>query len=408
MQKITLINHSDTRGGASVVTFRLMKALCALGYDARMVVMHKGTDSLRVAEAGTPLQRKMRFLEECAQIYTHNGFNRRDLFKVSTGSYGLPLHRHPWVEDADAIILSWVNQGMLSLDEIARIAASGKPIAWTLHDMWPVTGVCHHAGTCTGFMSGCGKCPLLGSHKANDLSAKVFRRKAELYKQVPVKFVAISQWMARKCRESALTANGDISVIANAFPVDDYSTVPAVSRRQLRIPDNGTPLIVMGAARLDDPIKNLPLAIDALNIVAQGGTQVTAVFYGNIRNPEALTALRMPYVHLGAIDAKTVAQVFAHATVVLSTSHYETLPTTLIEGMAAGATPVATSNGGQPDIVDNGTTGYLADSADAQTVADLISRALDAPFDRTAQHAAVARRFAARNIAAAYARLLGL
>lgn len=44
MKKVVLINHSDTRGGASVVTYRLMQALSRAGVDARMIVMHKGTD----------------------------------------------------------------------------------------------------------------------------------------------------------------------------------------------------------------------------------------------------------------------------------------------------------------------------------------------------------------------------
>ena len=42
--KLVLINHSDTIGGASVVTYRLLKALQAEGVDASMLVVHKATD----------------------------------------------------------------------------------------------------------------------------------------------------------------------------------------------------------------------------------------------------------------------------------------------------------------------------------------------------------------------------
>lgn len=37
--KLVLINHSDTIGGASVVTYRLLKALQAEGVDASMLVV---------------------------------------------------------------------------------------------------------------------------------------------------------------------------------------------------------------------------------------------------------------------------------------------------------------------------------------------------------------------------------
>ena len=50
--KVVLVNHSDSLGGASVVTYRLMEALIAQGVDARMLVVKKSTGSPYVAEGG--------------------------------------------------------------------------------------------------------------------------------------------------------------------------------------------------------------------------------------------------------------------------------------------------------------------------------------------------------------------
>lgn len=408
MKKVVIINHSDTKGGASVVSYRLMQALCARGIDARMVVMDKQTDSLRVSEAGTPMSRRLAFLRECLQIYTHNGFDRRDLFKVSTGTYGQPLHSHPWVQDADAVILGWVNQGMMSLDEIERIHRMGKRVAWTLHDMWVATGVCHHAGTCTRYAEACGNCPFLcGGKRTNDLSRRIYGRKRTLYSHVPIDFVAVSRWLAGKCAVSALTADQRVTVIPNAFPVGDYSVTPTLTRGQLGLPPV-PPLVVMGAARLDDPIKDLPLAVATLNALHDKGVRCAAVFYGAIRDPHALDGLRLPHVALGTVEQNKVAQIHAHAAVVLSTSLYETLPGTLIEGMAAGATPVATGLGGQTDIIEHGVNGYLARTREPEEIAGYIEQALNAPFDRRAQHDSVARRFSADAVAEQYIRLLNL
>lgn len=408
MKKVVLINHSDSRGGASVVTYRLMKALSCLGVDARLLVVHKSTDNLRVDELRPKWRHDMAFLAECAQIYTHNGFNKQDIFKVSTAKYGMDIHNHPWVKEADAIILGWINQGMMSLREISSLHKMGKPIAWTLHDMWPITGICHHAGTCTKYTDGCGNCPFIrGGKTTKDLSYNAFRLKELLYRDVPIKFVAISGWIADKCSQSRLTAAADVTVIPNPFPVEKYAVTPVMSRRELHLPAQKN-LIVMGAARLDDPIKNLPLAVETLNRVANA-SDTAAVFFGNLRNPHALDNLKMPYVHLGTVaKPEHIAQIFSHAAVVLSTSHYETLPGTLIEGMAAGATPVTTGNGGQRDIIDNGEDGYISTHDDADELSLLIERALEKPFDRLVQHAAVERRFAARRVANAYIQLLNL
>jgi glycosyltransferase involved in cell wall biosynthesis len=350
-------------------------------------------------------RRKAAFLAEHAEIFARNGFNRANVFKISTAKYGMPMHKHPWVQDADVVCLNWINQGMLSMREIERIAALGKRIIWTMHDMWSLTGVCHHAGTCTRYTSECGNCNLISQGKRHhDLSTSVFKRKQRLYNRADIHFVAVSNWLAQKCRESALLANAKVSVIPNAFPVDDFSITPTLSRADLGLPDDKK-LIVMGAARLDDPIKNLPLAIDALNAVT--AADAVAVFYGDIRDASLLQRLHKPYIYLGTISSShRLAALYAHATVVLSTSHYETLPGTIIEGMAAGATAVCTSQGGQPDIVDHEKTGYLAAQQRADILAGYIDRALSAPFDRAAQHQAIASRFSADRIAAAYLNLL--
>lgn len=401
---IVLINHSDVRGGASVVTYRLMRALCNMGYDARMLVTHKGTDDPRVDVLEPAWRRRAAFLAECAQIYAANGHRRAEVFKVSTAAFGMDVMSHPWMRAADAVILGWINQGTLALGEIERIAASGRTVVWTMHDMWNATGICHHSGTCNRFQAQCGCCPMLNSQNPADLSAKVFNKKHSLYAGNKIHFVAVSNWLAQRCHESALMRDAQVSVIPNAFPLSDFSTSPALSRAALGLPDG--PLVVMGAARLDDPIKNLPLAVEALNICYRTSPGIAhAVFYGEVRNPEALVALEMPYVSLGVIPQKDVAQIYAHADVVLSTSRYETLPGTLVEGMAAGCTPVTTGNGGQSDIVDNGVTGYIA-SDDAEQLALFLKRALQAPFNRQDQHRAVAQRFADDAVARKYIQLL--
>ncbi|MDE5553929.1 MAG: glycosyltransferase, partial [Muribaculaceae bacterium] len=144
--KVTLVNHSDIVGGASMVSLRLLHALRAEGVDARMIVKQaKGEPDEFITPIGGGMKDRAAFLGERLRIFTANGFNRAQLFKVSIADRGLPVHRHPWIADADIVALNWFNQGMMSLNEIRNIASLGKPIVWTMHDMWPMTGICHHA-----------------------------------------------------------------------------------------------------------------------------------------------------------------------------------------------------------------------------------------------------------------------
>lgn len=401
--QVVLINHSDTLGGASVVTMRLMQALVRHGVDARMLVMHASHPDLRVAEAAPRWRSKISFLAETAQIFLGNGFNRDDIFKISTACCGLSIHDHPWVKSADVVVLNWINQGMLSLSEIARIEA---PVVWTMHDMWPFTGVCHHAGLCNRYLAKCGFCQYLynGTHR-HDLSTSTHDRKAALYERKDIHFVAVSNWLAECCRHSSLCRGRNVSVIPNAFPIDSYSVTPSVSREALSLPEGK--LIAFGAARIDDPVKGLPLAVEALNLLHDSGTAATAVFFGAMRDHDALSSLRLPHVYLGMIsDPGRIQQILAHSDVILSSSHYETLPGTLIEGMAAGCIPVAFLHGGQADIIDHLRTGYLARYAKTSDLAAGLAWALSLDrsetISRQSQHREINRLFSDQAIAQRY------
>lgn len=405
--KIALVNHSDTLGGASVVTFRLMNALRRAGIDARMVVLTKTSDSPYVYKLSSRFMRGLKFIGECLSSAIANGFDRSNLFTISPASFGCDISSHPWIEEADIIVLNWVNQGMLSLKGLKKLLTLGKPVVWTMHDMWPLTGVCHHSCDCDGYRKQCGNCPLLNNGRFhNDTSARALQRKLKIYQKHPITFVAVSNWLARKCRESTLLGKQDVRVIPNAFPVKAFVTEPRYMVQTFDI-DYSKNIILMGAARLDDPIKGLDYAIEALNIIFDNNPQTAntslAVLFGAVRNPEILKRLRFPYRHLGRInDAKMIVNLYASAKVVISTSICETLPGTLIEGQAAGCTPVSFGNGGQEDIIDHKKTGYIARYKDAADVAKGILWALNNPIDRNLLHQEVERKFDSDSIARSY------
>lgn len=356
--KVVIINKSDSTGGAAVVSFRLMNALRAEGVDARMLVAEKLTGSPYVELAAPPLRIKVPFLAERLRIFAATGFDRRNLFKIDTASDGLPLYRNPLVREADVICLDWVNQGLLSFRGLRRLAALGKPIVWTMHDMWNMTGVCHHAGACRRFEGVCHDCPLLGARAGkDDLSRRTWERKKELYSR-PFTFVAVSRWLAGRARASSLLGCGqDVRVIPNAFPFPASAPV----RRQ---PD-GEVRVLFGAARLDDPIKGLPILVEATRMLRERfpehAARMRLVTFGGVRDADALAGFGIPHTHLGVLMGdESVRKAYAGCDMVVSSSLFETLPGTLVEGQAYGCVPVSFDRGGQSDIIDHLSTGYLA------------------------------------------------
>ncbi|ESP86903.1 glycosyltransferase family 4 protein [Candidatus Halobonum tyrrellensis] len=82
---------------------------------------------------------------------------------------------------------------------------------------------------------------------------------------------------------------------------------------------------------------------------------------------------------LGYTERDRLLQLFGEATVFVLPSHYEGLPTTLLEAMASGTPVVATAVSGVPDVVDDGENGLLVPPREPTRIADSVSRLLDDP-----------------------------
>ena len=410
--RIVIINKSDDRGGAAVVSRRLMHALQQQGVHADMLVAEKLTDDPNVHLAAGAAKIKQAFLTERLEIFLRNGFNRQDLFKVDIASVGLPLSRHPLVQQADIVVLGWINQGMLSLKEIGRIAAH-KPVVWVMHDLWCATGICHHPGSCERFMSTCGDCPLLhGPARCNhDLSHTTYRRKRRLYDlrgSNRLTFVAVSNWLKQRCMDSSLLKSQRIEVIHNPIKLSQH--------RYTARPSDGKLHLLMTAARLDDPIKGLDTLYNSLHRLADTHpslvNSLSLSLLGNIKDKTRLDSFRaLPGLTVEWHPAVPVSEVEAYyrqAHILVSPSRYETLPGTLVEAQLYGALPVATDSGGQRDIITDSKLGVLTDADNFDNALLQAAQMVQNTNPQELSHRlyeAVKQHFAAENIAARFINL---
>ena len=402
--KVVVINHSDMQGGAAIVSLRLVHALQDAGVDARMLVIDRQSDDALVGVMGGKWRNKWNFLAERLGVFLRNGLRRDTLFKIDTGSHGINLVSHPWVKEADVVCLNWVNQGTLSLKNVKQLAQAGKPLVWTMHDMWNCTGVCHYSFECERYKERCHSCPLLET-KGNDLSTVIQEKKRRLYEQAPIHFVAVSHWLAECCRQSTSMRDSRLSVIYNAFPINDFDCTRLEGGFE-GIPSDKK-IIVMGARRLDVEVKGFKELIETSQYIARNKPELAArihlVLYGDLHDKSLLGEIEIPCTYLGTIaSTEQLSLLYRHSDIVLSTALYENLPGTLIEGQASGCLPVTFGKGGQADIVEHLKTGYIAEYKDAASVAQGIEWAIDAGVSREFLHSEVERKFAASKIAQQY------
>lgn len=381
---ILILNTSELTGGAAVAANRLAKALGKSGVEVSMLVRDRKTGDERVTALNDSFWASrwnfIRFVWERLIIFICNHFRRKPLFQVSIANTGTDLSDHPLVKAADVIHLHWINQGFLSLADIRKLALIGKPIVWTMHDMWPFTAICHYSFGCERFKKECGECPFLSSSDKKDLSYHVFNKK-RFFADSKIQLVAVSTWLRQQAQDSALTNRLPVEVIPNV--IDTSLFVPSdkeEARKSFSLPLDKK-IILMGAARINDPIKGFEYLVKALSILKErkGEEDYFLVLFGGIKGDDSfLSEIPIPYVWMGSLsDPSMIAKLYAAADVTVVASLYETFGQTIIEGMGCGCPAVSFDNSGQTDIINHLGNGYLAKYKDTDDLATGIKWVID-------------------------------
>lgn len=183
--------------------------------------------------------------------------------------------------------------------------------------------------------------------------------------------VSISEHVARVARAKAPWVAAKLRVVANGVDTGHFAPVPAAEGAT-----SNAPLRFVALGRLD-PRKGLDTALDALAQVPNAVLDI--VGDGDVRGAlEAQTARlglgeRVRFV--GFVD--DVRASIARADVALSSARAEGLGIALLEAMAMERAVVALPTGGIPEIVADGSTGWLAHGSDAVALARVMRDAVE-------------------------------
>jgi len=367
--KVTLINTTDAGGGAPAACMRLLKALELQQVDVRLQVQEKKTDEPRVYSisdhfAGR-LKARFSFFYERLPFIWFKAKAREVRFAFSTADAGTDITRQPGVGNADILHLHWTNSGYLSTHNIKQLFETGKPVVWTLHDMWAFTGGCHYSGDCFHFMNACGNCWMLRDPHKNDLSHTGWKRKADMY--IPasnIVFVTCSHWLAEVARTSSLLKDFRVETIPNPIDTELFSPQDNNSARQKWGIDLKSKIILFGAANILDRRKGITYLVAALNDLKknfEGTGDIEIVLFGKNKSFD-VSQLPFKVYELNIITSQEdMADLYNLADVYVTPAIEDNLPNTVMESLACGTPVVAFNTGGLPDMVDHLLNGYLAE-----------------------------------------------
>ena len=372
--RVLILNTSEKTGGAAVAANRLMDALNNNGVKAKMLVRDKETDHISVVGLSNPLIQQWRFLWERLVIFFHLHFSKKHLFEIDIANVGSDITGLREFKEADVIHIHWINQGFLSLNGLRKILDSGKPVVWTMHDIWPATGICHLAMDCRKYSSRCSNCRLLpngGSDK--DLSNKVWGKKKSIYDKYDISFVACSKWLASEASKSALLTGHPVTSIPN--PIDTRVYCPGdrnMAAKAVQLPLDKK-IILFVSQRANNPNKGMDYLIEACNILINEHPEmqedtVVAVLGGHsedVVDKIPFKAFALGYVN----DPRRIVDVYRSVDLFVLPSLSENLPNTIMEAMACGVPCVGFKVGGIPEMIDHMRNGYVAKFRDSDDLA---------------------------------------
>ncbi len=390
--RVLIINTSERIGGAAIAANRLMDALRNNGIQAKMLVRDKQTDQITVIGLKKSWWKIWQFIWERIVIWKANLFKKHNLFDVDIANTGTNISSLPEFTQAEIIHLHWINQGMLSLTDIRRIIESGKPIVWTMHDMWPFTGICHYAGECTNYTTHCENCPVLYKGSKKDLSYQTFRKKIEMFKGSKISFVTCSKWLADMAKQGSLISNQSITHIPNAINTNLFKPRDKEqARKKLQLPLDKK-LLLFGSVKTTDKRKGIDYLVKACQILSTrypNFCENLAVVILGKQSELYQSLFPFPIYAMNYISSeKELVDIYNAVDLYVTPSLQDNLPNTIMEAMACGIPCVGFNVGGIPEMIDHLHNGYVAEYKSAEDFANGIFWTLDeSEYDTLSQEA---------------------
>lgn len=365
--KIVHISFWESAGGAAKAANRLHEGMLEAGLESKMLVIEKNE------KKGDPNVKV--FVRRCTKfmLWLFSRVSSICLRKFrpfvgnfSISMYGLDISKDPNLLNANVIYLHWINNSFVSNSSIGKILNLGKPVIWFMHDMFPITGGCHHSLSCLKYQTTCGKCTLLGSHRSRDISFIQLSNKLEKFgKYSNLYYMGPSTWLVDCARKSALASPDNVLYVPNF--VDKRIFFPDYSKKG-KASFNALPyekIILFGADMgISNPYKGWTYLKEAL---LKCTIPFKLVIFGcNSANPDELGDLNGRVTFVGKISSESkLRELYSIADLFVVSSIAESFSQTSIEALACGTPVVAFGVGGLLDIVQHKKNGYLCRPSDS-------------------------------------------
>ena len=367
------INNTDLAGGRFNGYY--MKQSLDKSYNVEMVVWNKESQNSNVHQSPPDYAILRFFALTIERIGVRLGFDGL------TGFIGWILPFQDYFKRADIIHLhqihNYPNFSILSLPMLTR----KKPVIWTIHDPWAMTGGCEHSFECNRWLNGCKpRCP----HPRRMSMLRRYtpylhwRIKKLVYQRSNLTLVVASQWMKDRIERSPLLRHLPCHHIPFGIDLEVFKPLSKVEcRKKLGIP-LGHKVIAfrdIGQSSKMSGYKGISYLMEALKLYNPIDPTTLLIF----ENGKGFKILSPKYEVLtpGWIDGEDLVIALSASDIFLMPSIQEAFGLMAVESMACGTPVIVFEGTALQDVIKAPLGGLAIPSRDSRALAEAIKQLLE-------------------------------
>lgn len=352
--RIAVISDQGSTGGAGVAATRLSRVLRQSGHRTAMLYRGDFWVDSGCADEVFPIHHSLRWAGRAWALHRNTASRVLAQFSWSR-AIGKALNAF----SPDVVSVHNIHSAEWDT-EIVISALVRAPVAWTVHDLWPVTGSCAVPGECRKFTVACDRsCPQAGHPPAlpRPMIVGAHRRRLRLFGSASrLALVAPSRWVQSEI-ETVEGCQGRVFRISHGLDLDLFRPLDrSLSRALLGIPDDGIPTLLTSGHSLRVRRKGLWDLLEALALVAKPVRLLVLGDSEAMASPTNVAVLNVGRVY----GDRFLPVVYGAADLMVLPSHAETFGLVVQEALACGRPVVAYDVGAVSELVVDGQTGWLA------------------------------------------------
>jgi glycosyltransferase involved in cell wall biosynthesis len=350
--RIAHISYSR-RGGAGRVAQMLSEEMVNMGHESDFIYL--SNSSLIRNFYRNPII----FLSAIVDNYLVRSRKSKSLFSVLRGNFVSKFD----LSSFDVVHLHWT-PGIFSFYDLFSISRKGKIIVWTLHDMWPFTGGCHHSFECERFTSSCVSCPQVNIPFQKLIKINFDRKVKYAEVNSNLRITAPSNWLLNKSKASRILGKYEHTKIEN--PIEEIWFQNKIDATRIIKVNNKTRKLVLGFSALNANLdsKGIYDYMNVLNDMKSKGILKIDFEFLIIGEFSRLYKHNNLTITGNVINTDSLIDVYKKMDILINPSFSENSPVNIIEAAALGIPSIVRRVGGMPELIHDGVNGFTFETID--------------------------------------------